>query len=81
VKISLHPEADEEFAGAVAYYSEISPELGIRFYREWNVCFWRLQQIHNASGNLIHQRAGTSVTIFPTQSFSWINQTTSTWLP
>jgi plasmid stabilization system protein ParE len=34
VKISLHPEADEEFAGAVAYYSAISPELGVRFYRE-----------------------------------------------
>ncbi|HEY9171063.1 MAG TPA: hypothetical protein VI136_02150 [Verrucomicrobiae bacterium] len=30
----LHPEADEEFAEAVRYYSEISPELGVRFYRE-----------------------------------------------
>ena len=30
----LHPEADEEFAGAIRYYSEISPELGARFYRE-----------------------------------------------
>ena len=30
----LHPEADEEFAAAVLYYSEISPELGVRFYRE-----------------------------------------------
>lgn len=34
MKVSLHPEADDEFAGAVAYYSEISPELGVRFYRE-----------------------------------------------
>jgi hypothetical protein len=34
VNISLHPDADEEFAGAVAYYSAISPELGVRFYRE-----------------------------------------------
>jgi toxin ParE2 len=34
VRVSLHPEADEEFAGAVAYYSAISPELGVRFYRE-----------------------------------------------
>jgi plasmid stabilization system protein ParE len=34
VKFSLHPEADEEFSGAVRYYSEISPELGARFYRE-----------------------------------------------
>jgi plasmid stabilization system protein ParE len=34
VKYGLHPEADEEFAGAVRYYSEISPELGVRFYRE-----------------------------------------------
>ena len=30
----LHPEADEEFAGTVRYYSEVSPELGVRFYRE-----------------------------------------------
>jgi toxin ParE1/3/4 len=30
----LHPEADEEFAEAVRYYSQISPELGVRFYRE-----------------------------------------------
>jgi toxin ParE1/3/4 len=30
----LHPEADAEFAAAVRYYSEISPELGVRFYRE-----------------------------------------------
>ena len=30
----LHPEADEEFAEAVRYYSEISPALGVRFYRE-----------------------------------------------
>jgi hypothetical protein len=34
VKFSLHPEADEELAGAIRYYSEISPELGISFYRE-----------------------------------------------
>ncbi|HXS68144.1 MAG TPA: type II toxin-antitoxin system RelE/ParE family toxin [Candidatus Polarisedimenticolia bacterium] len=34
MKVSLHPEADDEFAGAVQYYSEISPELGVRFYRE-----------------------------------------------
>jgi hypothetical protein len=30
----LHPEADEEFAGAIRYYSKISPELGVRFYHE-----------------------------------------------
>jgi plasmid stabilization system protein ParE len=34
VKVSLHPEADEELAGAVVYYSQISPALGVRFYRE-----------------------------------------------
>jgi hypothetical protein len=34
VKVSLHPEADDEFAGAVTDYSEISPELGVRFYHE-----------------------------------------------
>lgn len=30
----LHPEADEEFAEAVRYYTKIDPELGERFYRE-----------------------------------------------
>ena len=30
----LHPEADAEFANAVRYYAEVSPELGVRFYRE-----------------------------------------------
>lgn len=34
MKSLLHPEADEEFAAGVRYYSEISPELGVRFYRE-----------------------------------------------
>lgn len=34
MKHLLHPEADEEFAAAIRYYSEISPELGVRFYRE-----------------------------------------------
>ena len=35
----LHPDADEEFAGAVRHYSEISPELGVRFYREMERLF------------------------------------------
>ena len=39
MKFSLHPEADEEFAGAVRYYSEMSPELGVRFYREMERLF------------------------------------------
>jgi len=39
VKHLLHPEADEEFAGAVRYYSQISPELGVRFYREMERLF------------------------------------------
>ena len=39
MKVSLHPEADEEFAEAVRYYSEISPELGVRFYREMERLF------------------------------------------
>jgi hypothetical protein len=34
VKYLLHPEADAELAEAVAYYTQIEPELGIRFYRE-----------------------------------------------
>jgi plasmid stabilization system protein ParE len=39
VTFSLHPEADEEFAEAVRYYSEISPDLGVRFYREMERLF------------------------------------------
>jgi hypothetical protein len=39
VKHLLHPEADEEFAAAVRYYSEISPELGVRFYHEMERLF------------------------------------------
>jgi len=34
VNFLLHPEADVEFAEAVRDYSEVSPELGVRFYRE-----------------------------------------------
>jgi len=39
VKPLLHHEADEEFAGAVVHYSEIAPELGVRFYREMERLF------------------------------------------
>lgn len=35
----LHPEADAEFAEAVRYYSQVSPELGVRFYREMERLF------------------------------------------
>jgi toxin ParE1/3/4 len=38
----LHPEADEEFARAIRYYSEISPELGERFYREMERLFLQI---------------------------------------
>lgn len=38
----LHPEADEEFARAIRYYSEISPELGVRFYREMERLFFEI---------------------------------------
>jgi plasmid stabilization system protein ParE len=34
VRHRLHPEADAEFAEAIRYYAEITPELGARFYRE-----------------------------------------------
>jgi plasmid stabilization system protein ParE len=34
VSYLLHPKADEEFAEAIRFYFEISPELGVRFYRE-----------------------------------------------
>jgi plasmid stabilization system protein ParE len=30
----FHPEADEEYVGAVQYYANIALELGIRFYDE-----------------------------------------------
>jgi plasmid stabilization system protein ParE len=39
VIFSLHPEADEEFAAAVRYYSEVSPELVARFYHEMERLF------------------------------------------
>ena len=39
MSFQLHPEADAEFAGAVRYYSEVSPELGVRFYREMERLF------------------------------------------
>ena len=35
----LHSEADVEFAEAVRYYSEVSPEPGVRFYREMERLF------------------------------------------
>jgi hypothetical protein len=34
VNFLLHPEADAEFAEGVRFYSQISPELGVRFYLE-----------------------------------------------
>jgi toxin ParE1/3/4 len=34
VKGLLHPAADVELAEAVRYYAGITPELGVRFYRE-----------------------------------------------
>jgi hypothetical protein len=33
VKGLLHPQADEEFAAAFVYYTDIDPDLGFRFYR------------------------------------------------
>ena len=30
----LHPEADSELAEAVGYYTQLEPELGVRFYRD-----------------------------------------------
>ena len=34
MKCLLHPAADAEFAEAVRYYTEINPDLGVRFHRE-----------------------------------------------
>jgi hypothetical protein len=39
VNYLVHPEGDEEFAGAVRHYSQIAPELGVRFYREMERLF------------------------------------------
>jgi hypothetical protein len=39
MKAKTHPEADEEFAEAMRYYSAISPELGVRFYEEMERLF------------------------------------------
>jgi len=64
----LHPEADEEFASTVRYYSEISPELGVRFYREMKFVGTR-----NLSENLIRPCADISAAIFLTPSFFWRN--------
>jgi toxin ParE1/3/4 len=34
VRTAIPPEADAEFAQAVRYYTNIDPELGLRFYNE-----------------------------------------------
>lgn len=34
MKRVIHDEANRELRAALAYYAEISPDLGIRFYRE-----------------------------------------------
>jgi hypothetical protein len=34
VKRVIHEEANREFGEGLDYYTVISPELGIRFYRE-----------------------------------------------
>jgi plasmid stabilization system protein ParE len=39
VRYLLHPEADEEFALSIRYYSQISSELGHRYYREMERLF------------------------------------------
>ena len=35
MKHSFHPEALEEYLGAVAYYAEISPRLAESFINAW----------------------------------------------
>jgi hypothetical protein len=34
MSFEFHPEADEEFISAVAYYEEVEPGLGLDFSRE-----------------------------------------------
>jgi len=71
VNYSLHPEADEEFAGAVRYYSEISPELGVRFYREVERLFQEFAPARNAFANSIRLPADISAAISPMPSSFW----------
>jgi hypothetical protein len=78
----LHPEADEEFAAAVHYYSAISPELGVRFYREMErllleVCAHpdRFRKFDPPA------RAGISASTSLTPSFIWKSPNTSGSLP
>lgn len=58
MKHLLHPEADEEFAAAVRYYSQISPELGVRFYLEMERLLREAVNTRRDSGNLIRRPAG-----------------------
>jgi hypothetical protein len=72
VKGLLHPAADEEFAGAVRYYAEIDPDLGVRFYREME------RMIGNVCADPERYRrfdppADTSALTFPMRSFTWRN--------
>ena len=60
MKFLLHPEADEEFAAAVRYYSEISPELGLRFLRE-------MERLSDPRWRHAPEHCRTDVSRMPTQ--------------
>lgn len=38
MNVSFHPEAEEEFIKAIAYYEDCDPGLGLDFSREINAC-------------------------------------------
>jgi plasmid stabilization system protein ParE len=47
VKLTFHPEADDEFQEAVDYYEERREELGRDFYLEVRSTLQRIQQFPN----------------------------------
>ena len=67
----LHPEADAELAEAVGYYSEIAPDLGMRFYREMERLIQNVCSIPNAFESLILLRDATSAQNSRMPSFIW----------
>src|SRR6185437_84169 len=77
VRVALHSEADDEFAGAVRYYSQISPDLGVRFYQESNDYSARLRPIRSGSEHSTRPLDAISAAIFLTRSFFSSNQIAS----
>jgi hypothetical protein len=66
VRHAIHPEADAEFAEAVRYYTEIAPDLGVRFYREMErLSRWLSAQAPRRSGTKAGQWPGRPSSLLP----------------